>query len=966
MPAALPPVAVAQPAGPADVPPLVEFSEHEARAAQTPLSAAAAAILETIRSDPAASGIRIGRSAPAAIAAALDARVLSIVVPLAPGASANAAEPLITFTGVDVQHNDENLVSLHARDEATDSEVALVVQGADILGSIRRGDELWKVHPLGDGLTAVYRYDTSRLRRHPPNWLKFMWKNELLHWHAQATSPRDGTSRTDATADTGDIIDIMVVYTPAARAAAGNIDTFIQFAIDNTHRIYRNSDIGFRLRLVHKHQTSYTQHSDMGVDLERLTGTSDTIVNGERWDPNGDMDEIHGLRDHYGADLVALVVARNPENACGIAWVPDFGRYPNHDLSGGGFSVTASNCETITNHTFAHELGHNQGAHHDPDNDCDDPPCTLASLPSFQYRYGRCNTTEGWSTTMSYGSNLRGECRREIEYFSSPILDYRGTPTGDAARRDNRRVLLETARRVANYRQSKTNPPPPPTDASTRVLPLVLPASNIGRQGFVRIINHSERAGEVRITAIDDTGRRFGPVSRSLGARESAHFNSADLERGNSAKGLPRGVGNGAGNWRLELDSELTFEALAYIRTLDGFVTAMNETALETEEGSNRYHVPFVNPGSNQGQKSLLRLVNSGSSSAEIVITGVDDEGNGAPLGEVGLDLRAGEARMLTASQLENSGSGISGRLGDGAGKWRLSVSGNQPLLVMSLLQLPTGHLTNLSRGQQGVAVGTPPPPSNEPDLLVQAPSVSNGNPNAGQSFTLNATVHNDGNARSTPTTLRYHRSPDAIISATDTQVGTDAVGALVASGASRESISLTAPSSAGAYYYGACVDAVSGESNTGNNCSSGARVTVSTPVSNWERSGTGPDLFGLPVHIERIHIDGEFFGSSENFVVWCGGPGDEGGLLVNEILGTYLGQPRYTGFHSARRRYNGVGEPCRELHIKYSQGVRWTVSEVDISTNEASAPMADGSSYSADALAVERARAQVLRIREP
>ena len=59
------------------------------------------------------------------------------------------------------------------------------------------------------------------------------------------------------------------------------------------------------------------------------------------------------------------------------------------------------------------------------------------------------------------------------------------------------------------------------------------------------------------------------------------------------------------------------------------------------------------------------------------------------------------------------------------------------------------------------------------------------------------------------------------------TEVGTDAVGALAASGTSAGSISLTAPSTAGAYYYGACVDAVTDESDTTNNCSSSVTIAV-------------------------------------------------------------------------------------------------------------------------------------------
>ena len=113
------------------------------------------------------------------------------------------------------------------------------------------------------------------------------------------------------------------------------------------------------------------------------------------------------------------------------------------------------------------------------------------------------------------------------------------------------------------------------------------------------------------------------------------------------------------------------------------------------------------------------------------------------------------------------------------------------------------------------------------PDLVVQSPSVSDSSPDAGVSFTLRATVRNRGNGRSAAATLRYYRSSNLTISASDTRVGTDAVGALAAGGTSSESVSLTAPSSAGTYYYGACVDAVSGESNTGNNCSSGVQVTV-------------------------------------------------------------------------------------------------------------------------------------------
>ena len=358
-------------------------------------------------------------------------------------------------------------------------------------------------------------------------------------------------------------------------------------------------------------------------------------------------------------------------------------------------------------------------------------------------------------------------------------------------------------------------------------LPFVPAASNRSRPGFVRIINHSERAGMVTIHAIDDSGKRFGPVSLKLEAREAAHFTSADLEKGNADKGLPAGVGDGAGSWRLELSSGLAIEALAYIRTPDGFVTSMHEVAAAVDEASNRYHVPFVNPGSNPNQQSLLRLINPGSGSVRIVITGVDDAGAEAPLGEVSLTLGAGASRMLSARDLERGGAGLSGRLGDGTGKWRLSVSGDGPLQVMSLLQLPTGHLANLSRGRDGVSVWIPP--EDAPDLVVTGFSVSESRLSVGQTLTVRATVRNRGNVRSAATTLRWLSSTDATISTTDEEGGTDSVGGLSPSSASAESSSITIPlgTPPGTFYAGACVDAVPGELDTENNCSNAVRVTV-------------------------------------------------------------------------------------------------------------------------------------------
>ena len=126
------------------------------------------------------------------------------------------------------------------------------------------------------------------------------------------------------------------------------------------------------------------------------------------------------------------------------------------------------------------------------------------------------------------------------------------------------------------------------------------------------------------------------------------------------------------------------------------------------------------------------------------------------------------------------------------------------------------------------VTVGAAP----APDLVVDTPTVSDSSPTAGASFTLSATTRNQGSSSSASTTLRYYRSTDSTITTSDTEVDTDSVSGLNSSGISAESVSLTAPSSPGAYYYGACVDSASDESDTTNNCSAAVTVTVGAAVA--------------------------------------------------------------------------------------------------------------------------------------
>ena len=273
---------------------------------------------------------------------------------------------------------------------------------------------------------------------------------------------------------------------------------------------------------------------------------------------------------------------------------------------------------------------------------------------------------------------------------------------GDGAGKWRLRVTANQPIRVMNLLRhldgahlTNVSTAPEPEGALHRV-PLLPAAAHPHRDGVVRIINRSAQAGEVSIVAFDDTGMEYGPLTLGIGAKEAVHLTSRDLEGSNLDKGLESGTGAGEGAWRLELTSALDLKVLSYVRTRGaGVLASMHDVAPE-DEGVHR--VVFFNPANNRGRVSGLRLINPGKEAAAVRIEGVDDAGE-AGEGAVALMLAPGASRTLSAQALESGeGEGLAGALGDGEGKWRLRVSADHPIRVMSLLRhLDGAHLTNVS-----------------------------------------------------------------------------------------------------------------------------------------------------------------------------------------------------------------------------------------------------------------------------
>ena len=225
------------------------------------------------------------------------------------------------------------------------------------------------------------------------------------------------------------IIDVMVVYTPAARTAAGGttaMNTLIDLAVTETNQGYANSSITQRINLVHRAEVAYTETSSDAFDnaLDALTGTSD-----------GQIDFIHTWRNTYKADMVSMFI--DDSEWCGLGWVM---YTESHNFEDHAFTIVAWNCATGY-YSLAHEMGHNQGGKHD-----------VAHSPEdgvFEYSHGFQDPSGDFRTIMAY--DCPGSCPR-VNYWSNTVVTYGGEAMGNTTKADMRRSHNNTYDTASNWR----------------------------------------------------------------------------------------------------------------------------------------------------------------------------------------------------------------------------------------------------------------------------------------------------------------------------------------------------------------------------------------------------------------------------------------------------------------------------------------------------------------------------------
>lgn len=308
--------------------------------------------------------------------------------------------------------------------EEFSSFTAVVKNGVTVINVRRQSGDTYQVRHLGDSFYELRQIDTSR---YPP------CGTSAEH---QILSPKPAKAIAADTAktakDAADIIDVMVVYTPAARDAAGGaaaMQALINLAIDEANWAYQESLISPRLRLVHQQQIDYVESGNINSELDRLTGKTD-----------GYIDEIHALRDLYGADVVSMFVEN--DDVCGVAWLMTAlsATFEDH-----AFNVVTWDCAT-GNYSFAHEIGHNMGCAHDRAN---------AITGLYPYSFGWRFVTAGNITNRTIMAYAPGE---RIPRFSNPDVLYNGVATGVrielANSAHNALTINNSAATVANWRQS--------------------------------------------------------------------------------------------------------------------------------------------------------------------------------------------------------------------------------------------------------------------------------------------------------------------------------------------------------------------------------------------------------------------------------------------------------------------------------------------------------------------------------
>lgn len=330
------------------------------------------------------------------------------------------------------------------------STVTLTQKGDLVTGLVTDGTVSYEILGLGGGLHRIDELDTTTMPRETDVVL------------APPSGVDDGTLAAPALASPAAVstVDIFVFYTSTFRMQIGGTAQAQSRAaqhIAEANLAYQRSGVRGQLRLVGTGEIAFPDPVERGNEnaVPRIPSGLETFA--QRAD-------VQNQREASQADLVALLAnsfTGDTQSAitCGIGYIG-----PSSDDA---FTVTARH--SACRYTFAHEVGHNLGAQHAPN----DPVFTGSGFPDYARGYKAPN--RAFRTVMAYDCDTSGpQCPRVLN-FSDPNVFEGGQPTGTATQHNARR-LNELFPVVASYRAGA---PPPPLPSAPRNLQAFINGASI-------------------------------------------------------------------------------------------------------------------------------------------------------------------------------------------------------------------------------------------------------------------------------------------------------------------------------------------------------------------------------------------------------------------------------------------------------------------------------------------------------